>query len=65
LQPPKGQPLLSLSDAADYVISLPNKVHDTPHWQVAIVQLIDAGERRNFVVHARIAVLRALELRLA
>jgi hypothetical protein len=39
---------------------LPKKVHDAPHWQLAMEQLIDAAEGRNFSMHARIAVLRAL-----
>ena len=39
---------------------LPKKAHDTPHWQLAMEQLIDAAEGRNFAMHARIAVLRAL-----
>ena len=60
IRPPKGKPLLTLKDAADYIMALPKKVHDAPHWQLAMEQLIDAAEGRNFVMHARIAVLRAL-----
>ncbi|MFY9952029.1 hypothetical protein [Bradyrhizobium sp.] len=56
----KGEPLLTLKDAADYIMALPKKVHDAPHWQLAIAQLIDAAEGRNFIMHARIAVLKAL-----
>jgi hypothetical protein len=41
-------------------MGLPRKVHNAPHWQLAMVQLIDAAEGRNFTMHARIAVLRAL-----
>jgi hypothetical protein len=47
-------------DAADYIMGLPKKVHDAPHWQLAMEQLIDAAEGRNFIMHARIAVLKAL-----
>jgi hypothetical protein len=57
---PKGKPLVTLKDAADYIMGLPKKVHDAPHWQIAMEQLIDAAEGRNFIMHARIAVLRAL-----
>ena len=39
---------------------LPKKVHDAPHWQLAMEQLIDAADGRNFIMHARIAVLKAL-----
>jgi hypothetical protein len=38
----------------------PKKVHEAPHWQLAMEQLIEAAEGRNFIMHARIAVLRAL-----
>jgi hypothetical protein len=60
IQPLEGKPLLTLKDAADYIMALPKKVHDAPHWQLAMAQLIDAAEGRNFAMHARIAVLRAL-----
>ena len=60
IEMPKGKPLLTLKDAADYIMKLPKKVHDAPHWQLAMEQLIDTAEGRNFVMHARIAVLRAL-----
>jgi hypothetical protein len=60
IKPPKGKPLLTLKDAADYIMALPKKVHDAPHWQIAMEQLIDAAEGRNFTMHARIAVLKAL-----
>jgi hypothetical protein len=51
--PTKGKPLVTLKDAADYIMALPKKVHDAPHWQIAMEQLIDAAEGRNFIVHAR------------
>ena len=57
---PGGGKLLTLKDAADYIMALPKKVHDAPHWQIATEQLIDAAEGRNFIMHARIAVLKAL-----
>jgi hypothetical protein len=41
-------------------MALPKKVHDAPHWQLATAQLIDAAEGRNFIMHGRIAVLKAL-----
>jgi hypothetical protein len=55
-----GKPLVTLKDAADYIMRLPKKVHDAPHRQLAMEQLIDAAEGRNFIMHARIAVLQAL-----
>jgi hypothetical protein len=41
-------------------MALPKKAHDAPHWQLAMEQLIDAAEGRNFIMHARIAMLKAL-----
>jgi hypothetical protein len=60
IQPPKGKPLVTLKDAADYIMALPKNAHDAPHWQIAMEQPIDAAEGRNFIMHARIAVLRAM-----
>jgi hypothetical protein len=57
---PGGGKLVTLKDAADYIMGLPKKVHDAPHWQIAMEQLIDAAEGRNFIMHARIGMLRAL-----
>ena len=57
---PDGGKLVTPKDAADYIMGLPKKVHDAPHWQLAMAQLIDAAEGRNFIMHARIAVLKAL-----
>jgi hypothetical protein len=56
----KGKPLRTLKDAADYVLRLPKKVAAAEHWQIAMEQLIDAAEGRNFIMHARIGMLRAL-----
>jgi hypothetical protein len=43
---------VTLKDAADYIMALPKNVHDAPHWQLAMEQLIDAAEGRNFIMHA-------------
>ena len=60
IQIAKGKPFRTLRDAADYILKLPKKTAAAPHWQLAMEQLIDAAEGRNFVMHARIGVLRAL-----
>jgi hypothetical protein len=57
---PKGKPLLTLEDAAAYIIALPKREAAADHWQVAMEQLIDAAEGRNFIMHARIGMLRTL-----
>jgi hypothetical protein len=60
IQPPKGKPIVTLKDAAQYILALTKREAAAEHWQLAMAQLIDAAEGRNFILHARIAVLRAL-----
>jgi hypothetical protein len=43
-----------------YVLTLPKAEQNLPEWQTAISCLIGAAEGRDFVMHARIAVTRAL-----
>jgi hypothetical protein len=33
---PHGRMLLTLKDAADYIIALPKRQHDAPEWQTAM-----------------------------
>jgi hypothetical protein len=44
---PKGKPLVTLSDAAAYVLALPKREAEAEHWQIAMEQLMDAAEGRN------------------
>ena len=60
IQPPKGKAIVTLKDAAQYILALPKREAAAEHWQLAMAQLIDAAEGRNFIMHARIAVLKAL-----
>ena len=57
---PGGRELLTLRDAADYIMKLPKADQDLEEWQTAIGCLIGAAEGRDFMMHARIGVLRAL-----
>ena len=57
---PGGRELLTLRDAADYIMKLPKADQDLEEWQTAIGCLIGAAEGREFMMHARIGVLRAL-----
>jgi hypothetical protein len=41
-------------------MALPKNLSETEPWQIAVEQLIDAAEGRNFIMHARIGMLRAL-----
>jgi hypothetical protein len=60
---PKGKPLVTLNDAAAYIVALPKNVSDTEPWQIAMEQLIDAAEGQNFLMHARIGMMRDRRLR--
>jgi hypothetical protein len=57
---PKGKPLLTLKDAASYIMKLPKAEQKLEEWQTATAILIRAAEGRDFMMHARIGVLRAL-----
>jgi hypothetical protein len=57
---PRGRQLITLEDAAGYIMKLPKAEQDLPEWQTATDCLIGAAEGRDFLMHARIGVLRAL-----
>jgi hypothetical protein len=46
--------------AADFIMKLPKAERDLEEWQTATGCLIGAAEGRDFMMHARIGVLRAL-----
>ncbi|MBH5366602.1 hypothetical protein [Bradyrhizobium glycinis] len=53
--------LLTLQEAADYIMQLPEDAQHEAHWQTAIETLINAAETGGgWVMFARIAMLRAL-----
>jgi hypothetical protein len=49
-----------LQDAADYILKLPKAKQNLAEWRTAVACLIGAAEGRDFMMHARIGVLRAL-----
>jgi hypothetical protein len=56
-----GRRLLTLQDAADYIMKLPQDVQQRDRWQIAVENLINAAETGNgWLMFARIGVLRAL-----
>lgn len=57
---PAGKTLLTLRDAAHYIRRLQKKEQDLPHWQLAVSTLIMAAEDRGPVMHAAIAMAKAL-----
>jgi hypothetical protein len=60
---PRGSQLITLKDAADYIMKLSKADRDTPEWQAAGEALIMAAERRGPLMHARVGMLRALKMR--
>ena len=57
---PDGRKLLTLKDAASYVITLPKADHNAPEWQAAMEALILVAENGGPTMFARIGVMRAL-----
>jgi hypothetical protein len=56
---PRGRQLVTLQDAAAYIMKLPKADRDLPEWQAAGEALIMAAEGRGPLMHARIGVMRA------
>jgi hypothetical protein len=57
---PRGRQLVTLKDAADYILTLPKSEQHIEEWQAATEALIMAAEGRGPLMHARIGMLRAL-----
>ena len=57
---PKGKTLVTLKDAAAYIMALPKSEQQAPEWQAATEALLMAAEGRGPLLHARIGMLRAL-----
>ncbi len=58
---PRGRQLVTLEDAAGYIMKLPKVEQDLEEWQTAVSCLIGAAEGRDFLMHARIGMLRGVE----
>ena len=56
--------LVTLKDAARYFQKLPVTEYLVREWQIAAEILMDSAESRDFLMHARIATLRALNRKL-
>jgi hypothetical protein len=57
---PNGRQFVTLKDAADYIQRLPKAEQKVEQWQTAIHCLIGAAGGRDFLMHAHIGVLRAM-----
>jgi hypothetical protein len=57
---PKGKKLVTLRDAAQYIIKLPKAERDADEWQAAMEALILVAEHNGPTMFARIGVMRAI-----
>ena len=57
---PNGQKLVTLRDAAQYIMKLPKAEHDAEEWQVAMRALLLVAEQDGPTMFARIGMMRAL-----
>lgn len=56
-----GGSLVTLQQAADYIMKLPEDAQQEARWQIAVEHLINAAETGGgWLMFARIATLRAL-----
>jgi hypothetical protein len=56
-----GRKLVTLQQAADHIMKLPEDVQHEQRWQVAVENLINAAETGGgWLMFARIAMMRAL-----
>jgi hypothetical protein len=60
IQPPKGKKLVTLKDAAAYIIALPKSEQQAPEWQAATEALLMAAEDRGPLMHAHVGMMLAL-----
>jgi hypothetical protein len=60
IQPPKGKPLVTLKDAAAYIMALPKSKQQSPEWQAATEALLMAAEDRGPLIHAHVGLMLAL-----
>jgi hypothetical protein len=58
--PTKGKPIVTLQDAAQFILKLSKAEQSKPHWQAAAEAVIMAAEDRGPMMHPRIGVMRAL-----
>jgi hypothetical protein len=57
---PRGRQLVTLREAASYVMALPKAEHDADEWQAAMEALLLVAEHGGPVMFARVGVMRAL-----
>jgi hypothetical protein len=55
-----GKKLITLRDAAQYIMKLPTAEHDAEQWQAAMEALLLVAEHDGPTMFARIGMMRAL-----
>ncbi len=56
-----GAKIVTLQQAADYIMKLPEHDQQQPHWQTAVENLINAAETGGgWLMFARIGMMQAL-----
>jgi hypothetical protein len=60
IAPPDGGTLVTLLDAGNYIIGLPENVHTAPEWQAAMEALILVVDLGGPTMFARIGIMRGL-----
>jgi hypothetical protein len=60
---PRGRQLVTLEDAAAYIMKLSEAIHTAPEWQAAMEALILVAEFGGPTMFARIGVMRAFNRR--
>jgi hypothetical protein len=58
--PPKGKALITLKDAAAYILALPKSKQQSPEWQAVTEALLMAAEDRGPLMHAHVGMMLAL-----
>jgi hypothetical protein len=53
---PKGKPLVTLRDAANYITKLPKAEHEAPEWRAVMEGLLLVFEQNGPTMFARIGV---------
>ena len=57
IQPPKGKKLVTLKDAAAYIMALPKSEQQAPEWQAATEALLMAAEDRRPLMDVHVGMM--------
>lgn len=60
IKPPKGKSIVTLKDAAAYIMKLPAAEQQSSEWQAACEAVIMAAEDRGPLMHAHVGMMLAL-----